>query len=269
MKYLVENKHTQIIKGRHGYYVINTHSPIGRALQFYGEHGENEINLLKNFIPKGSTVLDVGAHQGTHTLAFAKLVGNTGNVIAFEPQRSMFQIIGGTVALNELYNVRVYNFAVGEKRDTVKIPIFDYTRRAHFSGMKVTNQSDGENVIQVGIDDLITELAIDVDNISLMKIDVEGMEYQVLLGSKKLLSLQNLIIYFELHKGNQYYSQIIDLLRSNGYRIFVHTSPGFNPENFYGYEEDRFRGGVDHNAIAIHCGVQELPECIKELDELL
>lgn len=121
--FLKGNQHTQIIKGRYGYYMLNTHSPIGRALLFYGEHGENELRLMKEFICEGSTVFDVGAHQGTHTLAFARFVGPSGNVVSFEPQRTMYQIAAGTIALNELYNVRLFNFALGDKCDAETIRV--------------------------------------------------------------------------------------------------------------------------------------------------
>ena len=249
-KYFEINQHTQVIKGRYGYYMLNTHSPIGRALLFYGEHAQNELSIMKDYIPEGTTVFDIGAHQGTHTLAFARFVGSSGKVVAFEPQRTMYQIASGTIALNELYNVLLFNFAVGNKREIVSIPIFDYKKPGHFSGMSITNEPNGEKVIQEKIDSLALELDFG-SNLSLIKIDVEGMEYQVLTGAEEVISQNKPTIFFELHEGNKYRSQILDFLKRHGYKIFESVTRGFNPNNYFGHQEDRFKGGVDHNALAI------------------
>lgn len=262
MKYFEVNQHTQVIKGRHGYYMLNTHSPIGRSLLFYGEHAENELNVMKDYIPEGTTVFDVGAHQGTHTLAFARFVGSSGKVVAFEPQRTMHQIASGTIALNEIYNVLLFNFAVGNKREIVSIPIFDYEKPGHFSGMSITNEPNGEKVIQEKIDSLALELNLG-SNLSLIKIDVEGMEYQVLTGAEEVISQNNPTIFFELHKGNKYHSQILAFLKRHGYKVFESVTRGFNPNNYFGHQEDRFKGGVDHNAIAIPVKRKELLKAIE------
>ncbi|MEB3277606.1 MAG: FkbM family methyltransferase [Lyngbya sp.] len=267
MKFFNENQHTQIIKGRYGYYILNIHSPIGRALQFYGEHGENELNLMREFIPKGTTVFDVGAHQGTHTLAFARFVGESGNVVSFEPQRAMYQIAAGTIALNELYNVRLFNWAIGDKHDIVEIPIFDYKQPGHFSGMSIKPGISGEKVIQETIDNLAYELGL-TQNVSLVKIDVEGMEYQVLVGAENLISEARPTIYFELHKSNRYYSQIIQLLKKHKYKVYESITRGFNEDNFFGYKQDRFKGGVDHNALAIPINLNYVPKLVRDLKEI-
>lgn len=267
MKFFEENQHTQIIKGRYGYYMLNVHSPIGRALQFYGEHGENELSLMREFIREGTTVFDIGAHQGTHTLAFSRFVGESGNVVSFEPQRAMYQIAAGTVALNELYNVRLFNFAIGNKRNVVDIPIFNYKRPGHFSGMSIKQDIIGEKVIQETIDSLTSELGLD-QNVSLIKIDVEGMEYQVLSGAENLISEARPTIYFELHGSNQHYLKIIDLLKSYQYKIYKSITRGFNPDNWFGYKEDRFKGGVDHNALAVPASINYVPKFVRDLEQI-
>src|SRR4051812_35923726 len=58
---------------------------IGRSLRLYGEWSEHELSCLRPYVPAGTTVIDVGAHIGTHTLAFAGWVAS-GSVIAVEPQ---------------------------------------------------------------------------------------------------------------------------------------------------------------------------------------
>lgn len=133
--------------------------------------------------------------------------------------------------------------------------------------MSITNPEDGEEVLQIKIDDFAANLELN-KNVSLVKIDVEGMEYQVLLGLNNLISKNNPVIYMELHSNNKYYSEIIDLVKKHKYKIYKHTTRGFNPDNYFGYKEDRFRGGVDNNAIAIPLSYKNIPSSVQQLDEI-
>lgn len=122
-----------VIRGLHGTVCLNRYSPIGRSYLFYGEHSENELTFCRNFIPEGGRVVDVGAHQGTHTLAFSRAVGEPGAVVSVEPQRMMFQNILATAALNSLSNVHAVNAAVGAAPGHVQIVEYDYARQGHLA----------------------------------------------------------------------------------------------------------------------------------------
>lgn len=70
---------------------------IGRSLRTYGEWAENEIRFLLRSVHPGDTVLDVGANIGTHTLAFARAVGVSGKVWAFEPRPEIFRVLDANI----------------------------------------------------------------------------------------------------------------------------------------------------------------------------
>src|SRR4051794_33133529 len=70
-----------------------------KSLLKYGEWAENEISFLHHFVEKGSTVVDVGAYIGTHTLAFANFVGAQGRVIAIEAQPATFGLLQRNIAM--------------------------------------------------------------------------------------------------------------------------------------------------------------------------
>ena len=86
---------------------------IGRSLEFYGEWCEFEIVLMRQLIKLGDIVIDAGANIGTHTVAFANLVGSTGIVHAFEPQGRHFMMLAGNAALNAVENVFCHQKAAG------------------------------------------------------------------------------------------------------------------------------------------------------------
>jgi len=87
-----------------------------RSLDAYGEFCELELYLLRQIIKPGMTVVEAGANIGTHTVAFAKAVGATGRVLTFEPQRTVFHMLCGNLALNGLSNVQAINGGLAPRR---------------------------------------------------------------------------------------------------------------------------------------------------------
>src|SRR5215212_495260 len=97
---------------------------IGRSLRLYGEWSEHELCCLRRFVHPGTTVIDVGAHIGTHTLAFAKWVLD-GKVIAVEPQTSVMCLLQVNCLLNGITNVEIVNAACAGKQGEGFIKAFD------------------------------------------------------------------------------------------------------------------------------------------------
>src|SRR5262249_49184020 len=81
-------------KCRHGYVLYNINDMyVGRSFDLYGEFSEEEALLFEQVSRPGDVVMDIGANIGAHTLVMAKRVGPTGKVLAFEPQRVVFQTL--------------------------------------------------------------------------------------------------------------------------------------------------------------------------------
>src|SRR5882724_9599181 len=85
---------------------------IGRSLRLYGEWSEHELSYLRPYVLAGTTVIDVGAHIGTHTLAFAQWVAS-GSVIAVEPQAMVMSLLQANCLLNGVTNVELVSAACG------------------------------------------------------------------------------------------------------------------------------------------------------------
>src|SRR3954463_13800131 len=103
------NGFNQLAEVAGGYCLYNVHDLyIGRSIAVYGEYAGLETGLLAGLCGAGDVVIDVGGNIGTHSVALARKVGRTGRVLAFEPQRLVFQTLCANVALNSLENIDCY-----------------------------------------------------------------------------------------------------------------------------------------------------------------
>jgi FkbM family methyltransferase len=227
--YLVENRHVAVKRCRHGLFMYNRNDTfVGRGLDLYGEWCDFEIQLMRRFIRLGDTVLDVGAHIGTHTIAFANLVGPGGLVHAFEPQRRFFMMLAGNVALNALENVFCHHKAVGEANGEIMIPPLPPPETSYnFSAVPIPPSSEaGEAVALVALDTLALERC------ALIKVDAEGMDPQVIAGARALIERFRPILYVE-NGDQQSSSRLSKVLDDIGYRAWWSIFPYFDPRNFY------------------------------------
>ena len=232
--HLVENDYIGVKRGRHGIFMFNRNDRfIGRSLELYGEWCEPEIELLRNFLRPGDTVVDVGANIGTHAVALAGAVGNTGSVWAFEPQPLPFQLLCGNVAINCLTNVRCFQKAVGDADGRASVPVLAPSESHNFGAVSINTGSAGEDVELVKIDTL------GLKSCRLLKIDVEGMEPEVLGGARKTIEALRPILFVEnntLDKASRTIAAILDA----GYKPWWNLALYYNKANFFGNQENVF-----------------------------
>ncbi len=220
----------------------------GANIQLYGECGQNEIDFLHTLIKPGDTVLDVGANHGMHTLAFANFVGPEGTVFAFEPQTIMSQILCANVIINRLTNVKTYNLPVSNDycNNIIKIPELNPEATANFGGLSLTDYAPTYNYLpSIRIDDL------KLSKCDLMKIDVEGHEWAVLLGATDTIAKYKPILYMENNRPEQA-QRVKEFLEFHGYAAYHHLPPSFNPNNFKGVIDNPFHGGyLEPNMVCV------------------
>jgi FkbM family methyltransferase len=115
-----------------------------------------------------------------------------GNVLAFEAQERIFYALAGNIAINNCFNARAIHCAVAAECGTARIPNPDYLRPSSFGSLELKPLTGGGEFIGQPISysegDLVDVPAITVDSLELpridfIKIDVEGMEFEVLGGA--------------------------------------------------------------------------------------
>jgi FkbM family methyltransferase len=192
-------------------------------------------------------VVDAGANIGAHTLYFAEAVGPGGAVIAFEPQRALHQLLCGNLALNGHSRAHAHLAALGRAPGSVKVPPIDYSKAANFGALELGNWTLGEEIPVVTLDSL------SLAHCHLIKIDVEGMELEVLEGAADTVARLQPVLYVESDRP-QKAAALIRWLLDRRYRLYPHLSPLFNPKNYYGNADNVFGPVVSDNILCLPAG---------------
>ena len=154
------------------------------------------VDRLKEFVPPGSTVVDVGANVGFFTLKFARWVGEHGCVIAIEPDIENFGTLAAKVTAAGLERrVRLHQAAAAAEAGSVRLR----RNELHPGDHQITFGTRGMLVPAVTVDDLISGAG--VRPVSLVKIDVQGAEMLVLQGAKRTLNKMRPALFVEVDDG--------------------------------------------------------------------
>lgn len=235
-----------VIRARHGHMLFNRHDVfVGRSIQRYGEYSELELQFLLRAVRRGDVVIEIGANIGAHTVPFAERVGEAGRVLAFEPQRIVFQSLCANLALNSITNTFCFNCALSDHDGELSVPCADYSRQGDFGGISMQEPGRGETVPAYRLDTVCT-----LPRIRLVKIDVEGMEAEVIRGAEQIIRTHKPILYVENDRVDRS-AALIELIDSLGYTMYWHRPPLFNPDNFFSEEENLFPGIVSVNMLCL------------------
>ncbi len=138
--------------------------------------------VLDAALTAGAIFADVGANLGLYTLWAARIVGATGCVHAFEPVPDVRTCLARNVALNDLANVRIVAAGVGAQPGRTVL-----YRLPSASGVTSRYREDKQHAVEVDVTTLDAEFGDGAAPPVLVKVDVEGMEVEVLRGALRLL----------------------------------------------------------------------------------
>lgn len=238
-------------------HLLGRDSIVSESLALYGEWAQREIDFLAHFIAPGSTVLDIGAFIGTHTLAFSSLAGDHGTVIAFEPRVEAFELLSRNVQGNHRANVRLHQQGVADASTTIELHRLQPGALTNFAGLALEDDGGPASGLAYEVP-LITIDSLSLPAVGLLKIDVEGMERQVLDGAGKTIASLKPAIFAEANSIGAGL-RILEWCQVNGYECFGHLTDAFNEDNFNGETRSIFDGGKELNLLLLPAG-RALPQ---------
>ncbi|MGC4025062.1 MAG: FkbM family methyltransferase [Mesorhizobium sp.] len=233
--------------------VVANDTYIGRSLIEYGEWTQGEVELLEQLIQPGMTALDLGANVGYHTLALSKAVGEHGTVISFEPNPLIFQILTANIALNNLNNVIALNMAIGDRQGIVDVPYIDDFAPQNFGALCIPDFPKYVNektlCMPVALQRL-DDIAL-ARKTSIIKIDVEEMEFAALSGALTLIQNNRPAILFENSTRGENSERTLCLMNELNYECYWFMAKFYTNENYKKNPVNIFSNSYSISNIAI------------------
>lgn len=199
-----------------------------RFLRFIDEIKDShpDIQILKDMLNEGDTFLDAGANHGAFSIVASQIVGKNGLVVAIEPQPRLYEAVRNSLQANAFSQFQVYQVAVGNSEGEVEflIPIGYSGPSGVYGEHSGVAKHKKTKVLMKKCDELC-----DWKNIPgklLVKLDIEGSEYDFLLGARKMIELLKPNIIIEIHPksiraAGKSINDLIALLQDLGYKSFA------------------------------------------------
>ena len=227
-----------LISSNHGTMIINRNDyrpsdgcGVGSQIMHKSCYDQNTVNVLLALLRtryaahgKGVVALDCGANIGVFTIEWAKMMHEWGHVISYEAQEKVYYALAGNIVINNCLNVTAKHAAVGSKCGKINIPEPNYLipssygsfelkqrENTEFIGQKIDYEANSKSVDMVSIDSL------GLERLDFLKIDVEGMEWEVLQGAKKTIKKCKPMMVIEILKSDG--RQIAEFLVAQGYNV--------------------------------------------------
>ena len=204
---------------------VITHDAIGEEIIAHGLYEREPLKLLfeqvfsdQRDLFARSVAIDVGANIGNHSIFFAK---HFKKVLAFEPGEIAFALLNINKKIASCDNLELHNFGLGDQNTFSRMAAAE-PDNIGTNTIIADEDGIGERIELRSGDEAIPPLLQGQERISLVKIDVEGFDEQVITGMKEILKTHSPIILFEVDGARhpERTERTVALLRSVGYGKF-------------------------------------------------
>jgi len=198
--------------GKDLYYVDDIYDWIKSLYIKKGIEWEKHIQCqLAAYGKPNSVALDIGGHMGTHTLNLSRIVGEQGVVHVFEPQKKMFSELNINMHLNGCKNIVFHRNALGNSEKWIQMCRPCSTNE----GIACVNESP--TALNSDMAKMIRLDSLDLNDVSIIKIDVEGFEMEVIRGGVETIKRNKPVMIVEIFQGPENAAKIKEI-ESLGYK---------------------------------------------------
>ena len=175
----------RFVRTDHGTFFINPISNFGSIL-LSGKYEPQMVAVLRRYLRPGGVFIDMGANEGYFSVIASGIVGAHGTVIAVEPQSRLQSVIHTNLDANACTNVQLVRCAVSDRTEKVRLSLAPDINLGSSSLFRQTKYAlPTEEVQSFCLDDLLDKVG--VDHCDLMKVDIEGAEYDVFMAASTIL----------------------------------------------------------------------------------
>lgn len=182
------------------------------------DHDQYALPIILNHIKTGDVVVDAGAFIGDHTIAYLRTVGESGKVLAFEPNPKAYECL-----IRNCPMAHCFNSGLGDKEEFITIEQSENAGASHLS----SNTNGSISVVTLD--------SYSLKRLDFFKIDVEGYELKALKGARETISQHKPKMWIEINKSalakqNTKQEDIFGFLSEFGYKIDAY--PDFSQDQY-------------------------------------
>lgn len=218
---------------------------------------ETILTNLAKIIKPESTVIDIGAQTGNMSVAYSLFAKQ---VISFEPNPATFEVLEKNSSLNP--KIKPFNFAISDQEGPLTFHYSDYgfcnggfasrTER----GIGVTGHVIPIDVWAINLENFLAESNLELGEVSLIKVDAEGHDKDILKTLTKIISQHRPVLISEIYDGlnAQEITDLLDTIHSLGYKAYDEEINHLDLNNL-GKEiksVQDIKPGSGHNLICLH-----------------
>jgi len=232
---LASTNHGSMLVNRHDYRLTQNGGGYGVGYQLLNTSAfdPQEVNFAvqllmsrKQNFGDGVVAIDCGANIGVHTIEWAQAMHEWGTVIAFEAQERIYYALAGNITLNNCFNAKAIFAAVGASEGEIMVPLPNYFAASSFGSLEIRKKSTTEYIgqeIDYTEENCVRTQMTSIDKLNLkrldfIKIDIEGMEMEALIGGEKSINEYRPILMIETIKSNE--RELRKFVEKFGYQIF-------------------------------------------------
>jgi FkbM family methyltransferase len=205
-----------------GNMIVDPVSHLGMHLVRDGFYEPELTDFLQRSLAPGDTFVDVGANEGYFSVLAGTLIGPTGRLVVVEPQRRLQSKLHANFAANQIQNYDLLPLAISDQVGQALIHLTPDMNSGATGLSKVTRYAcETQSVELIPLSELFRRAKLDV--VDVMKMDIEGFEYEAILGSKEIFQAHRVRqLAIELHpnlikKRGLEASKIFEFLSAMGY----------------------------------------------------
>ena len=231
----VSTEHGTLIVNRFDQHIVNPTTGYGVGFQLLeaSQYDAAEVDLTLKLLDlrrqhygDGAIAVDCGANIGVFTVEWAKHMTGWGAVVAFEAQERIYYALAGNIALNNCFNARAVHAAVTKAPGVMKIPTPNYFAPGSFGSLELKQRADTEFIgqaIDYSEHKMAAVSATSLDSygfprLDLLKMDIEGMEFEGLAGAEGCIAKHHPIMLIEAVKVDK--GELRGWLERHDYKTF-------------------------------------------------
>ena len=195
---------------------------LGQFARLTGTYDIKEKEFLEHLVSDGQTIIEIGTNFGPYSTHLAHKIGSEGLLLCFEPFKIPYQLLTANIAINGLSNVVTENLGIGDgPRRIIELDAPDFTFSDNYGAASLVDhhrktwlfsKARRENITIIPLDSYKIER-----HINLIKIDAEGMEFEIIRGASNLLKTHSPLLYVENDPQTRFSGQTFEVMMQENF----------------------------------------------------